>query len=195
MSPRSAVVHVVDDDDAFRTAVSRLLKVAGYETKGYRSAGDFLLDPPVAGPGCILLDLRMPGPSGIELQKAIAKTGLGFPVIFLTGRGDVRQSVLAMRQGAVDFLTKPVQRKELLAAVEEALKRQSTEGANAGRRSEMARRFETLTVREREARPGSKPGRSAPPRLFWRAAGTRTFDASSSTFTFPAPPASISSAA
>ena len=150
MSPRSAVVHVVDDDDAFRTAVSRLLKAAGYETKGYRSAGDFLLDPPVAGPGCILLDLRMPGPSGIELQKAIAKTGLGFPVIFLTGRGDVRQSVLAMRQGAVDFLTKPVQRKELLAAVEEALKRQSTEGADAGRRSEVARRFETLTVRERE---------------------------------------------
>ena len=129
MSPDSAVVYVVDDDEAFRTAVSRLLKAAGYEAKGYRTAGDFLLDPPIGGPGCILLDLRMPGPNGIELQQAIAKTGHGFPVIFLTGHGNIRQSVLAMRQGAVDFLTKPVRRRDLLAAVEEALERQSTEGA------------------------------------------------------------------
>lgn len=150
MSPDSAVVYVVDDDEAFRTAVSRLLKAAGYEAKGYRTAGDFLLDPPIGGPGCILLDLRMPGPNGIELQQAIAKTGHGFPVIFLTGHGNIRQSVLAMRQGAVDFLTKPVRRRELLAAVEEALERQSTEGAEAGRRGEVARHFETLTVRERE---------------------------------------------
>lgn len=150
MSADRAVVHVVDDDGAFRTAVSRLLKAAGYETKGYGSAADFLLDPPVGGPGCILLDLRMPGPSGLELQRAIAKTGHGLPVIFLTGRGDIRQSVLAMRQGAVHFLTKPVQRGELLAAVEEALERQSAEEADYGRRREVARCFEALTVREGE---------------------------------------------
>ena len=126
MSAAVAVVHVVDDDESFRTAVSRLLKAAGFQTKLYRSAGEFLLDPPAEGPGCVLLDLRMPGPNGLALQESIAKRGDGLPVVFLTGHGDIRQSVRAMRQGAVDFLTKPVQRKDLLAAIEEALKRQST---------------------------------------------------------------------
>ena len=150
MTAGTAVIHVVDDDDSFRTAVSRLLKAAGYATKPYRSAGDFLLDPPAEGPGCVLLDVRMPGPSGLELQESIAKRGDALPVVFLTGHGDIRQSVHAMRRGAVDFLTKPVQRRELLAAIEAALARQSAEGGGAGRRREAARRFETLTGRERE---------------------------------------------
>ena len=150
MSAAVAVVHVVDDDESFRTAVSRLLKAAGFQTKLYRSAGEFLLDPPAEGPGCVLLDLRMPGPNGLALQESIAKRGDGLPVVFLTGHGDIRQSVRAMRQGAVDFLTKPVQRKDLLAAIEEALKRQSTGMEVAERRREAARRHERLTARERE---------------------------------------------
>ena len=150
MSGARPMVHVVDDDDSFRTAVSRLLKAAGYETRQHRSAGEFLLDPPADGPGCVLLDVNMPGPSGLELQEAISRRGDGLPVIFLTGHGDVRQSVRAMRQGAVDFLEKPVQRKELLGAIEQALRRQNATGADVARRRDAARRFETLTARERE---------------------------------------------
>jgi FixJ family two-component response regulator len=150
VSARDAVIHVVDDDDSFRTAVSRLLKAAGYETRPHRSAGEFLLDPPSDGPGCILLDLNMPGPSGLDLQEAIGRRGDGLPVIFLTGHGDIRQSVRAMRQGAVDFLTKPVQRKELLAAIEQALRKQNASGADASRRREASKRYDKLTARERE---------------------------------------------
>ncbi|HTR02597.1 MAG TPA: response regulator [Thermoanaerobaculia bacterium] len=146
---KAPVIHVVDDDDSFRTALSRLLKAAGYATQQHRSAGEFLLDPPGA-PGCVLLDVHMPGPSGLDLQEAIAKRGDGLPVIFLTGHGDVRQSVRAMRGGAVNFLTKPVERQELLAAIEEALARQRAQAADAGRRREAARRYARLTARERE---------------------------------------------
>jgi FixJ family two-component response regulator len=149
VSDTSAVVHVVDDDSSFRTAVSRLLRASGYEVKLYKSAGDFLLEPPAEEPGCILLDLRMPGPSGLELQDAIRKRGDSLPVIFLTGHGDVRQSVRAMRQGAVDFLTKPVRRQELLAAIGDALERQNAQSAVARRRRELASRYASLTPRER----------------------------------------------
>jgi len=144
------VVHVVDDDDSFRTALARLLRSAGYAVKAYRSAGEFLLDRPGDGPGCLILDVRMPGPSGLELQEALAREELAQPVVFLTGHGGVRESVQAMRRGAVDFLTKPVQRRELLAAVEEALARQRAQAGSAARRREVADRFATLTPRERE---------------------------------------------
>src|SRR5262249_55151322 len=138
-----------DDDDAFRTAVARLLRASGYEVKVYRSAGDFLLER-AQSPGCVLLDVRMPGPSGLELQEALAKDGDALPVIFMTGHGDIKQSVRAMRQGAADFLTKPVERKVLLAAVSEALARQNAESAMARRRREVAERFAKLTPREQE---------------------------------------------
>ena len=150
MSDTSAVIHVVDDDSSFRTAVSRLLRASGYEVKLYKSAGDFLLEPPAEEPACILLDLRMPGPNGLELQEAIRKRGDSLPIIFLTGYGDVRQSVRAMRQGAVDFLTKPVKRRELLAAIGDALERQDARSVAARRRRELASRYARLTPRERE---------------------------------------------
>ncbi len=146
----AAVVQVIDDDEPFRSAVLRLLRAAGYEVKGYHSAGEFLLEPPAEGPGCVLLDVRLPGPSGLELQEALAKRPDSLPVVFLTGHGDIRQSVQAMRRGAVDFLTMPVRRKELLAAIDEALARQSAGSAAAHRRREVAARFATLTPRERE---------------------------------------------
>src|SRR5262245_6296790 len=117
MTPPTPIVHVVDDDDSFRTAVMRLLRAAGYAVRGYPSAGEFLLAGPVNTPGCVVLDVRMPGPSGLDLQEAFGKRGDAPPVIFLTGHGDIPMSVRAVKAGAVDFLTKPVQRQALLNAV------------------------------------------------------------------------------
>jgi RNA polymerase sigma factor (sigma-70 family) len=151
VSESSAVIHVVDDDDAFRTAIGRQLKTAGYRVKEYAGAAEFLMDPPDEGEAsCVLLDLNLPGPSGLDLQEAMVKRGGSLPVIFLTGQGDVRQSVRAMRQGAVDFLEKPIAGSELLAAVREALGRQAEHAEASSRRRELARRFARLTVRERE---------------------------------------------
>ena len=109
------VIHVIDDDPSFRTAVTRLLRAAKYEVRGYASAAEFLDSDPCPGPGCILLDLRMPGASGLDLQQSLARMEERLPIIFLTGHGDIPASVRAMKAGAVDFLTKPVRREALLA--------------------------------------------------------------------------------
>src|SRR5512134_3563564 len=116
-----AVIHLVDDDESLRSALQRLLSAAGYRVRTYASAGDFLLEPPVDAPGCLLLDLRMPGPSGLDLQEALKRHGVRLPVIFLTGHGDLPTGVRAMKAGAVDFLTKPVERETLFAAVAQAI--------------------------------------------------------------------------
>ena len=150
MSDEPPVIHVVDDDPSFRTAISRLLRATGYEVRVYGSAGDFLLEPPSDGSGCVLLDVRMPGPSGLELHEAMARRGDTLPVIFLTGHGDIPQSVRAMRQGAVDFLTKPVRRTELIASIRQALERQQAAAETTGRRKAIAERFAKLTPREKE---------------------------------------------
>jgi FixJ family two-component response regulator len=150
VSETSALVHVVDDDDSYRAAVGRQLKTAGYRVREYRSAGEFLLERREEGPACVLLDLSLPGPSGLELQEAMVRRGESVPVIFLTGHGDVPQTVRAMRQGAVDFLTKPVKLKDLLAAVREALGRQSADAGAAREGRELAERYARLTARERE---------------------------------------------
>ena len=98
------VVHVIDDDGGMRIAVARLLQAEGYEVRTYASAGDFLLKPPEPGPGCVVLDLQMPGPSGLELQEALQRRPHALPIVFLTGRGDIASSVRAMKSGAVDFI-------------------------------------------------------------------------------------------
>jgi FixJ family two-component response regulator len=143
------VVHVVDDDEPMRTAVARLLRASGYEVRTYGSAGDFLLAPPEPVPGCLLLDLQMPGPSGLELQQALQRHPMPLPVVFLTGRGDVSSSVRAMKAGAVDFLTKPVEPAALLKAVEAALERDRS--ARAWRESidDVQAHYASLTARER----------------------------------------------
>jgi FixJ family two-component response regulator len=142
------LIHVVDDDDSLRTALERLLSVADFWMKSHASAGDFLLDSPRDEPGCLLLDLRMPGPSCLDLQQALVRHGTRLPVIFLTGHGDLATGVRAMKAGAVDFLTKPVQREPLLAAIAAALQ------ADAARRSAhddalLRERFAQLTPRRR----------------------------------------------
>src|SRR4051794_7403196 len=102
------IVHLIDDDEGFRKAMSRLLRIAGYQAITYSSAGDFLLSFTGNSGGCLLLDVRMPGPSGLDLQAALAAKGKMLPIIFLSGHGSIPLTVKAMRAGAVDFLTKPV---------------------------------------------------------------------------------------
>jgi len=144
------LIHIVDDDESLRGALQRLLSAAGYRTKTYASAGEFLLEPPGDSPGCLLLDLRLPGPSGLDLQEALARHGIGLPVIFLTGHGDLATGVRAMKAGAVDFLTKPVEREPLFAAVARALELDAAQRAARGAARELRARFAQLTSRERE---------------------------------------------
>src|SRR5262249_30950063 len=117
------VIRVVDDDQGFRSAIGRLLRTAGYEVREYASAGALLLADEEQTPGCVLLDMKMPGPSGLDLQEALAKRDRKLPIIFLTAYADVRNSVRAMKAGAMDFLAKPVKRDALLATVRAALAR------------------------------------------------------------------------
>ena len=145
------VVHVVDDDDSLRKAVTRLLRAAGYDVRAYASAGDFALaDREGNRRGCVLLDVRMPGPSGLDLQEALAREDEPLPVIFLSAYGDVPTSVRAMKAGAVDFLTKPIKRDVLLNAVRSALARDLRSHTSREQLREVRERFEKLTPRERE---------------------------------------------
>jgi FixJ family two-component response regulator len=144
------LIHIVDDDESMRTSLLRLLGAAGFEARGYGSTGDFLLQPPPDRPGCVLLDLRLPGPSGLELQAALKRQGVALPVIFLTGHGDVASSVRAMQAGAVDFLTKPVKRDALFGAIRRALERGALEHARREEAEDLRARFASLTPRERE---------------------------------------------
>lgn len=145
-----ATVHVIDDDPSFRTAVSRLLRAGGYVVRTFQSATEFLQSPASDTPGCILLDLHMPGPDGMELQAALAKADSPLPVIFLTGHGDIPTSVRAMRRGAVDFLTKPVKKEALFDAVRRALALADSGYELRARLSGLRARYNTLTPRERE---------------------------------------------
>ncbi len=144
------VIHVVDDDESVRGAMKRLLVAAGYGVQTYASAGEFLLHPPQDTPGCLLLDLRMPGPSGLDLQESLVRHGVRLPVIFFTGHGDLATGIRAMKAGAVDFLTKPVERKPLLAAIENALQADAARRASRGADADLQARFAQLTARERE---------------------------------------------
>jgi FixJ family two-component response regulator len=139
----TATIHVVDDDESLRTALMRLLRASGYEVRTYASAGDFLLNKPENALGCVVLDVRMPGPSGFELQEAIAKLDESLPIIFLTGHG-------AIKAGAVDFLTKPVRRETLLQAVRTALAGSAERCATRELLHSLRSRYESLTARERE---------------------------------------------
>jgi FixJ family two-component response regulator len=144
-----AVVHIVDDDDAVRESLGRLLRSHGFNVRLYRSAGEFLLASPIRAPGCVLLDLRMPGPGGLELQESLAKQEDAPAVVFMSGEGDIRSSVLAMRRGAIDFLTKPIDSGALLAAINAAIEADASRRSERQRQQELRRRFAQLTSRER----------------------------------------------
>jgi FixJ family two-component response regulator len=147
----SPAVHLVDDDEALRKALARLLRAAGHEVRVYASAAELLMAR--GGPlrGCLLLDVRMPGgPSGLELHQALVRQGETLPVIFLTGHGDIPMSVRAVKNGAFDFLTKPVRRDDLLKAVAAALASEATAWQAGARRRDLAHREASLTPAERE---------------------------------------------
>ena len=143
-------VHVIDDDLSVRTALKRLLLAAGYSVSVHASADAFLSDPAASAPGCILLDLAMPGVDGLELQQLLARRGTHAPVIFLTGKADVPACANAMKHGAIEFLTKPVDADILIAAVAEAFKRDRAARTTLAERLATAARLATLTVRERQ---------------------------------------------
>lgn len=143
------LIHIVDDDESLRTAISRLLEAAGFEVRGYASTGDFFLQPPADRPGCVLLDVRLPGPSGLDLQEALHRQGITLPVVFLTGHADVSSSVRALKAGAVDFLTKPVERQTLFDAIARALQRDAAQRTARTEAEALLARFSTLTPNER----------------------------------------------
>jgi FixJ family two-component response regulator len=144
------MVFIVDDDESLRAAMSELLEIAGFRTRAYASTGDFLLNPPGDEPGCVLLDVHLPGPSGLDLQAGLQRHGIGLPVIFLTGHADVPTSVRAMKAGAVDFLEKPVNRETLLEAIRRALDFDAAMRAARDEAQLKRARLDALTSRERE---------------------------------------------
>jgi FixJ family two-component response regulator len=146
----ASVIYLIDDDEDFRNAVALVLRTAGYEVRTFASAGDFLLTTPEDGPGCILLDIKMPGPSGLELQKALASQPDRLPIIFLTGFGDIPSSITAMKEGAFDFLTKPVEKGTLLTAVSKALVRDIQNRVIRERLRPLRSSYQSLTNRERQ---------------------------------------------
>lgn len=144
------LIRVVDDDESLRTALLRLLDAAGYEAQGYASTGDFLLHSPRERPGCLLLDLSLPGPSGLDLQAALPANGFSLPVVFMTGHPEVAATVRAMKAGAVDFLEKPVERKTLLDALERALARDTSQRQARAEAGHLRALFASLSPREQE---------------------------------------------
>jgi len=114
-------VFVVDDDPSVRTATERLLRSVGFKVKTFGSAAAFLASPRPEGPACLVLDIRLPGQSGLDLQRELIGTGVQIPVIFMTGHGDIPMTVRAMKAGAVEFLTKPVRHQDLLDAIQLAM--------------------------------------------------------------------------
>lgn len=146
----SRKVFLVDDEPELRQALTRLLKAEGFDVEAFGSAMEFLARLDGACAGCALLDLAMPGIDGLELQQRLSASGAQLGIVFLTGHGDIPTSVRAVKAGAIDFLTKPVRRADLLRAVNAALDHaQSQQAAEAGR-AELRGRFEQLTPRERE---------------------------------------------
>jgi len=144
------VIHVVDDDPAFRSAVSRLLKLSGYEVAGYESAGCFLRAIENTRPGCILLDVQMPALGGLQLQDELARLSHSWPIIFMTGYGDIPTSVRAIKAGAEDFLSKPVSKETLLKAIERALVHYAATRQSQDELNSLRSLISTLTSREAE---------------------------------------------
>lgn len=145
-----SVVIIVDDDAAIRASLDSLFRSVGLETRLFGSPSELLGGPLPDSPGCIVLDIRLPGVSGLDLQGQLTRQGIEFPIIFMTGHGDIPMSVRAMKAGAVDFLSKPFRDQDMLDAVAAALKRDAQRRADAAVTDDLRAQYETLTARERE---------------------------------------------
>jgi FixJ family two-component response regulator len=150
MSGQVPTVFVVEDSPEVRGALARILSVGGYAVQTFDSAERFLEQCNASAPGCLLLDFCLPGLSGLELQCELQRLSCGWPIIFLTGVGDIHTGVTAMKGGAVDFLTKPIDNVQLFAVVDQALRRDALQRAAGAVRTVIRKRFETLTPRERQ---------------------------------------------
>ena len=149
-NPRKALVYIVDDDDAIRDSLAFLLEASGISVEAYATAADFLERYRINERACLVLDIRMPGMSGMELQDVLIERGIRLPLIFITGHGDVPMAVEALKKGAVDFIEKPFNDNALLALIDRALRQQQALQEDTQQRSAALARVHTFTPRERE---------------------------------------------
>lgn len=145
-----AIVHIIDDDASLRAALDSLFRSTGLATQLYESVAAFLEAPTASDPGCIVLDVRLPGMSGLDFQERLSELGVQMPVILMTGHGDIPMSVRAMKAGAVDFLPKPFRDQEMLDAVTTALSKDAARRAEGGKVEAIKAAYETLSPRERQ---------------------------------------------
>jgi FixJ family two-component response regulator len=150
MADANGTVLVVDDDSALRESVGRLLRSLGLEAQLFASISDFLESDPPDGPACLVLDVRMPGKSGLDLQRELAAANRALPIIFITGHGDIPMSVQAMKGGAIEFLTKPFRDQDLLDAIQLGLSRDRVRRENEKALATLRERFASLSPRERD---------------------------------------------
>lgn len=150
MTEEQTVVFVVDDDESMRRSLATLLRSVGLDARVFSSPQEFMEAKRPEAPGCLVLDVRLPGMSGLAFQDQLAKAGIGLPIIFITGHGDVPMSVRAMKAGAVEFLTKPFDDQVLLDAIHAAIERDRSRRRDATRLGEVQARYRALTERERE---------------------------------------------
>src|ERR1700682_5110759 len=149
-SAEDSTVFVIDDDAAVRAAIQGLLKSVGLHSDSFGTAQEFLTSERSDGPSCLVLDIRLPGISGLDFQRQLADAGVHIPIIFITGHGDIPMTVKAMKSGAVEFLTKPFRDQDLLDAIYEALDRDRATCQQQSKLAELRKRYEALTARERE---------------------------------------------
>ena len=152
------LVHLVDDDEAIRRSVGFMLKTSGFHVRAYESGLELMKSAPHLEPGCILLDIRMPGMDGLEVQKALKEKGVTLPVVIMTGHGDVSLAVQAMKAGAIDFIEKPFEKALVLSAIERGVERLTLSAASRDRAGDAAVRLQALTPREREVLDGLAKG-------------------------------------
>ena len=150
MSDEQPVVFIIDDDASVRDAVTDLLRSVGLGAESFGSTQEFLQSTRPDAPACIVLDVRLPGPSGLEFQRMLNNSGIHLPIIFISGHGDIPMSVRAMKSGAVEFLTKPLHEQELLDAVQAGIERDRARRQEGKVVAELQERFDSLTPRERE---------------------------------------------
>jgi FixJ family two-component response regulator len=150
MPAATPTVFVVDDDDLVRAAIQGMLKSVGVRSETFGTAQEFLGSKRPDGPSCLVLDVRLPGVSGLDFQRDLADAGIRIPIIFITGHGDIPMTVKAMKSGAVEFLTKPFRDQDLLDAIHQALDRDRVMRQQQTKLGELRRRYELLTTRERE---------------------------------------------
>ena len=158
MSSDQRLVHMVDDDASVRRSVAFMLKTSGHQVQTYESGADLLKSSSRLEQGCILLDIRMPGMDGLEVQQALQQRGVGLPVIIMTGHGDVALAVKAMKAGAVDFIEKPFEKVALISSLDEGFQRLSHKEITGERRKDAELKLQALTGREREVLDGLAQG-------------------------------------